>query len=142
MNLSYKEKTLIASIITTIIFFGSYLYIGFKNLTDWSTQFGELFALVILFIVFEIIIQSALKLGSKLSIEDERDKLIELTSYKYSYWTLTAAIWFVIFQLLLNTPFSVFFNTSQGLFYTLLLFVILAELISFISQLYLSLKGK
>ena len=142
MNLSYKEKTLIASIITTIIFFGSYLYIGFKNLTDWSTQFGELFALVILFIVFEIIIQSALKLGSKLSIEDERDKLIELTSYKYSYWTLTAAIWFVIFQLLLNTPFTKFFNTSQGLFYTLLLFVILAELISFISQLYLSLKGK
>lgn len=142
MNLSYKEKTLIASIITTIIFFGSYLYIGFKNLPDWSTQFGELFALVILFIVFEIIIQSALKLGSKLSIEDERDKLIELTSYKYSYWTLTAAIWFVIFQLLLNTPFTKFFNTSQGLFYTLLLFVILAELISFISQLYLSLKGK
>lgn len=142
MNLSYKEKTLIASIITTIIFFGSYLYIGFKNLTNWSTQFGELFALVILFIVFEIIIQSTLKLGGKLSIEDERDKLIELTSYKYSYWTLTAAIWFVIFQLLLNTPFSIFFNTPQGLFYALLLFVILAELISFISQLYLSLKGK
>ena len=142
MNLSYKEKTLITSIITTIIFFGSYLYIGFKNLTNWSTKFGELFALIILFIVFEIIIKSALKLGDKLSIEDERDKLIELTSYKHSYWTLTAAIWFVIFQLLLNTPFSIFFNTSQGLFYTLLLFVILAELISFISQLYLSLKGK
>jgi len=83
-----------------------------------------------------------LKLGDKLSIEDERDKLIELTSYKYSYWTLTAAIWFVIFQLLLNTPFSKFFNAPQGLFYALLLFVILAELISFISQLYLSLKGK
>ena len=49
MNLSYKEKTLIASIITTIIFFGSYLYIGFKNLTNWSTKFGELFALIILF---------------------------------------------------------------------------------------------
>ena len=142
MNLSYKEKTLIASIITTIIFFGSYLYIGFKNLTNWSTKFGELFALVILFIVFEIIIQSALKLGDKLSIKDERDKLIELTSYKYSYWTLTAAIWFVIFQLLLNTPFSKFFITPQGLFYALLLFVILSELISFISQLYLSLKGK
>ena len=142
MNLSYKEKTLIASIITTIIFFGSYLYIGFKNLTNWSTKFDELFALVILFIVFEIIIQSALKLGDKLSIKDERDKLIELTSYKYSYWTLTAAIWFVIFQLLLNTPFSKFFNTPQGLFYSLVLFVILAELISFISQLYLSLKGK
>jgi hypothetical protein len=142
MNLSYKEKTLIASIITTIIFFGSYLYIGFKNLTNWSTKFGQLFALIILFIVFEIIIKSALKLGDKLSIEDERDKLIELTSYKYSYWTLTAAIWFVIFQLLLNTPFSKFFNTPQGLFYSLVLFVILAELISFISQLYLSLKGK
>ena len=142
MNLSYKEKTLIASIITTIIFFGSYLYIGFKNLTNWSTKFGELFVLIILFIVFEIIIKSALKLGDKLSIEDERDKLIELTSYKYSYWTLTAAIWFVIFQLLLNTPFSKFFNTPQGLFYSLVLFVILAELISFISQLYLSLKGK
>ena len=142
MNLSYKEKILIASIITTIIFFGSYLYIGFKNLTNWSTKFGELFALIILFIVFEIIIKSALKLGDKLSIEDERDKLIELTSYKYSYWTLTAAIWFVIFQLLLNTPFSKFFNTPQGLFYSLVLFVILAELISFISQLYLSLKGK
>jgi len=142
MNLSYKEKILIASIITTIIFFGSYLYIGFKNLTNWSTKFGELFALIILFIVFEIIIKSALKLGDKLSIEDERDKLIELTSYKYSYWALTAAIWFVIFQLLLNTPFSKFFNTPQGLFYSLVLFVILAELISFISQLYLSLKGK
>jgi len=142
MNFSYKEKTLIASVITTVIFFGSYLYIGFKNLNSWPTQFGELLALVVLFIVFEIIIKSVLKLGSKSSIEDERDKLIEITSYKYSYWALSATIWFVIFQLLLNTPFSKSFNTPQGLFYSLLLFVILAELISYIAQLYHSLKGK
>jgi len=142
MNFSYKEKTLIASIITTVIFFGSYLYIGFINLNSWPTQFGELLALVVLFIVFEIIIKSVLKLGSKSSIEDERDKLIEITSYKYSYWALSATIWFVIFQLLLNTPFSKSFNTPQGLFYSLLLFVILAELISYIAQLYHSLKGK
>ncbi len=142
MNFSYKEKTLIASIITTVIFFGSYLYIGFKNLNSWPTQFGELLALVVLFIVFEIIIKSVLKLGSKSSIEDERDKLIEITSYKYSYWALSATIWFVIFQLLFNTPFSKSFNTPQGLFYSLLLFVILAELISYIAQLYHSLKGK
>jgi len=142
MNFSYKEKTLIASIITTVIFFGSYLYIGFKNLNSWPTQFGELLALVVLFIVFEIIIKSVLKLESKSSIEDERDKLIEITSYKYSYWALSATIWFVIFQLLLNTPFSKSFNTPQGLFYSLLLFVILAELISYIAQLYHSLKGK
>ena len=142
MNFSYKEKTLIASIITTVIFFGSYLYIGFKNLNSWTPQFGELLALVVLFIVFEIIIKSVLKLGSKSSIEDERDKLIEITSYKYSYWALSATIWFVIFQLLLNTPFSKSFNTPQGLFYSLLLFVILAELISYIAQLYHSLKGK
>ena len=68
--------------------------------------------------------------------------LIEITSYKYSYWALSATIWFVIFQLLLNTPFSKSFNTPQGLFYSLLLFVILAELISYIAQLYHSLKGK
>ena len=142
MNFSYKEKTLIASIITTVIFFGSYLYIGFINLNSWPTQFGELLALVVLFIVFEIIIKSVLKLGSKSSIEDERDKLIEITSYKYSYWALSDTIWFVIFQLLLNTPFSKSFNTPQGLFYSLLLFVILAELISYIAQLYHSLKGK
>ena len=142
MNFSYKEKTLIASIITTVIFFGSYLYIGFINLNSWPSHFGELLALVVLFIVFEIIIKSVLKLESKSSIEDERDKLIEITSYKYSYWALSATIWFVIFQLLLNTPFSKSFNTPQGLFYSLLLFVILAELISYIAQLYHSLKGK
>ena len=145
MNMSYKEKSLIASLGVTLLLFGWYLYGAFSNLSlnPEPPGFIEIIILIVWVVVLESIIQSVLAIKNKSQLEDERDKLIEKISYRYSYGFLCVCIWFLMVQILLDTRFDHLpvLTTPNGMFHLLLLFFVLAEVTNFVAQLYYYRKG-
>ena len=145
MDFSYKEKGLIASLGVTLLIFGWYLYGAFSNLllNPEPPGFGEIITLIVLIAVLEIIIQGILASKNKSQLEDERDKLIEKISYRYGYWFLSACIWFLMVQILIDARFDHLpvLTTPNGMFHLLLLFFVLAEVTNFVAQLYHHRKG-
>ncbi len=121
MDISYKEKGLIASLGVTLLIFGWYLYGAFSNLSlnPEPPGFIEIIILIILVVVLESIIHSFVALKNKSQLEDERDKLIEKISYRYSYWFLSACIWFLMVQILLDARFDnhLMLTTPYGMFH-------------------------
>ena len=145
MDMSYKEKSLLASLGATLLVFGWYFYQVFSNQMfniGHEFTFNDIFKPIILFVVLEIIIQSFLAGKNK---EDERDALIELTSYRNSYWVLSGGVWFLLIQLLYVGSggwYDILENSSTAFIsHLLLLFVVLAEVTNFITQLYHYRKG-
>ena len=145
MDFSYKEKGLIASLGVTLLIFGWYLYGAFSNLSLKAEPpgFGEIITLIVLIAVLEIIIQGILASKNKSQLEDERDKLIEKISYRYGYWFLSAGIWFLMVQILLDAWLDHLpvLTTPNAMFHLLLLFFVLAEFTNFVAQLYHHRKG-
>ncbi len=80
---------------------------------------------------------------NKSQLEDERDKLIEKTSSRYSYGFLVVCIWVSMVQILLDARFDnhLMLTTPYGMFHFLLLFFVLSEVIRFGTQLYYYQKG-
>jgi hypothetical protein len=145
MDFSYKEKGLIASLGVTLLIFGWYLYGALSNLSlnPEPPRLGAIIILIVLVIISEGIIQSFVALKNKSPLEDERDKLIERISYRYSYGFLSVCIWFLMVQILLDTWFDnhLILTTPYGMFHFLLLFFVLSEVIRFGTQLYYYRKG-
>ena len=145
MDMSYKEKSLLASLGATLLLFGWYLYGAFSILllNPELPGFIEFIILIVGFIILEAIIQSFLAIKNKSQLEDERDKLIEKTSSRYSYGFLVVCIWVSMIQILLDARFDnhLMLTTPYGMFHFLLLFFVLAEVIRFGTQLYYYQKG-
>ncbi|MDG1782802.1 MAG: hypothetical protein P8H52_04340 [Porticoccaceae bacterium] len=145
MDMSYKEKSLLASLGATLLLFGWYLYGAFSilPLNPELPGFIEFIVLVVGFIILEAIIQSFLAIKNKSQLEDERDKLIEKTSSRYSYGFLVVCIWVSMVQILLDARFDnhLVLTTPYGMFHFLLLFFVLSEVIRFGTQLYHYRKG-
>ena len=145
MDFSYKEKGFMASLGVTLLIFGWYLYGAFSNLSlnPELPGFGEIIILIVWVAVLESIIQGFLASKNKSQLEDERDKLIEKVSYRYGYYFLSACIWFLMAQILLDTWFDnhLMLTTPYGMFHFLLLFFVLAEVTNFVVQLYYYRKG-
>ena len=145
MDFSYKEKSLIASLGVTLLIFGWYLYGAFSNLSSNPELpgFVEIIILIVWVAVLESIIQGFLALKNKSQLEDERDKLIKKISYRYGYWFLSACIWFLMVQILLDARFNnhLILTTPYGMFHLLLLSFVLAEVTNFVAQLYYYRKG-
>ncbi len=145
MDISYKEKGLIASLGVTLLIFGWYLYGAFSHLSlnPEPPGFIEIIILIVWVAVLEIIIQGILASKNKSQLEDERDKLIEKISYRYGYWFLSAGIWFLMVQILLDAWLDHLpvLTTPNAMFHLLLLFFVLAEFTNFVAQLYHHRKG-
>lgn len=145
MDMSYKEKSLLASLGATLLLFGWYLYGAFSilPLNPELPGFIEFIILIVGFIILEAIIQSFLAIKNKSQLEDERDKLIEKTSSRYSYGFLVVCIWVSMIQILLDARFDnhLVLTTPYGMFHFLLLFFVLSEVIRFGTQLYHYRKG-
>ena len=143
--MSYKEKSLLASLGATLLLFGWYLYGSFSSLplNPELPGFIEFIVLIVGFIILEAIIQSFLAIKNKSQLEDERDKLIEKTSSRYSYGFLVVCIWVSMVQILLDARFDnhLVLTTPYGMFHFLLLFFVLSEVIRFGTQLYHYRKG-
>jgi len=145
MDLSYKEKALIASLGVTVLIFGWYLYRAFSTLSLNPDVPGlvEIIILIVWVVAFEASIQGFLALRNKSQLEDERDELIEKTSYRYSYWFLCGCLCLLMGQILLADwlGYAAVLLTPNGMFHVLLLFFVLAEVLNLIVQLYYQRRG-
>jgi len=145
MDLSYKEKALIASLGVIVLIFGWYLVGAFSTLSLNPDVPGlvEIIILIVWVAAFEASIQGFLVLRNKSQLEDERDKLIEKMSYRYSYWFLCGCLCLLMGQILHADwlDYAAVLLTPNGIFHVLLLFFVLAEVLNLIVQLYYQRRG-
>lgn len=110
MNISFKEKSIWASLIITIIVFGYYFVrvvsIFKEPVPDTSTLIGVFITMVVLMIIIQIVSQITLAIAFKKEANegfDERDKLISLKATRISYWILILGVVNTILYLVLGT---------------------------------------
>jgi len=99
MNISFKEKSILTSLIITILIFGYYFIYIFRAMNDPNPNESELigffFRMVVLMIIIEIASHITLAIAFKKEANegyDERDKIIELKAIKISYWILILGV--------------------------------------------------
>lgn len=135
MNMSFQEKSIWISLVSTILIFGYYFTQAisvFKNPDVHKTNLIGLFVGVIfLVVIIQIISQSILALVNRKEAEkgeDERDHLIKLKATRMSYFILVFGVWVTgISMLILPSPL-VMANI-------IMFFFILSEIAGFTSQL-------
>ncbi|MFZ0301936.1 MAG: hypothetical protein WAL75_04595 [Terracidiphilus sp.] len=118
-GLSYREKTLYASLVAEILVYGPYFFLHQKN------SVNKVAGMIIAIIVLQVILQLIIAAFSRNRMTDERDRLIELRGYRAGYLVVAslmviglAMLWFhtAMGQLHLDNPkiglhfLSVFFG--------------------------------
>ncbi|HKR27546.1 MAG TPA: hypothetical protein VJS11_08825 [Acidobacteriaceae bacterium] len=95
ISLSYREKSLYASLVVEVVVYGSYFFLHRQN--SVNTVAGMIFAIIVL----QIVLQSIIAGVTRHRITDERDRLIELRGYRAGYLTFAtlmavglALLWF------------------------------------------------
>ena len=155
MNFSYKEKSLITSLVVTLLIFGWYFFGVFSNITETPSEqfdFNDVIRVIILIAILEGIIKWFFSKKDEADLVDERDKLIDTKSYRNSYWTLCIGAWFILMQLLFEASgiWSIsdhlslqhlIFSSPTYIAHLLLLFFVLSEVIHFSTQLFYYRKG-
>ena len=146
MDYSFKQKSVTASLVVTVLIFGWYFYHVFSNLTltlNEQLNASDLIMVIILITVLQVIIQSFIAIRNRNEREDERDKLIEIVSRRNGYWTLCIGVWFLLVHLVIegsgtwfNFYHNLIFTSPTYLAHLLLLFFVLAEVTNFVTQVY------
>ena len=141
MNLTFHEKSLWASLISTILIFGFYFSQAYMVLSDplisENKLGGLLIGVTILIILTQIILQASLAIfdykdaGRK---SDERERLIDLKAGRIAHYILVLGVWITIL--------SIYFQPSSiTLINILLFFFIVSELVGYVIQLHQFRKG-
>ena len=157
MDLSIKEKCIIATLVLTLYFFGNYFmnsFSAYRSNPEITINLSALIRVVILVFILEIIIHSFFASQKKAEVEDERDKLIEKVSYKNGYWVMSVGMWFLIGPIFVAGAFDPQqhgitdwvngfsnFLTPYILGNVLLFIFIVSEVTVFISQLFYYRRG-
>jgi hypothetical protein len=94
-TLSYREKSLYASLAAELLVYGPYFFLHRQN------SINKVVGMIIGIIVLQIILQSVIAAVTRNRVTDERDRLIELRGYRAGYLTLAslmvaglAMLWF------------------------------------------------
>jgi hypothetical protein len=94
-SLSYREKSLYASLVVELLVYGPYFFLHRQN------SVNKVAGMIIAIIVLQIILQSIIAALTRNRITDERDRLIELRGYRAGYLTFAslmvlglAMLWF------------------------------------------------
>jgi EamA domain-containing membrane protein RarD len=95
MALSYREKSLYASLVAEILVYGPYFFLHRQN------SVNKVVGMIAAIIVLQIILQAIIAAFSRNRMTDERDRLIELRGYRAGYLTIVtlmvaglALLWF------------------------------------------------
>ena len=83
-SLSYREKSLYASLLAELIVYGPYFFLHRQN------SLSKVVGMIVAIIVLQIIVQSVIAALSRNRMTDERDRLIELRGYRAGYLTLVS----------------------------------------------------
>lgn len=81
-SLSYREKSLYASLAAELVVYGPYFFLHRQN------SVNKVAGMIIAIIMLQIILQSVISVLSRNRLRDERDRLIELRGYRAGYLTL------------------------------------------------------
>ncbi len=141
MQLTFQEKSLWASLASTLLIFGIYFYKAFSILGDPQLEHNSVIGLfvgvVILITLVQIVLQTTLAIYSRKDLErklDEREKLIGLKASQISHYVLGLGVWVTIL--------SYYFNPSGiMLVHTILFFFIVSEIVGYAFQLILYRRG-
>jgi hypothetical protein len=83
-SLSYREKTLYASLAAEIVVYGPYFFLHQQN------SVNNVAGMIVSIIVLQIILQSVIAAVTRNRVTDERDRLIELRGYRAGYLALVS----------------------------------------------------
>lgn len=83
-GLSYREKTLYASLAAEVLVYGPYFFLHQQN------SVNKVAGMIVAIIVLQIILQSVIAAFSRNRVTDERDRLIELRGYRAGYLVLAS----------------------------------------------------
>jgi hypothetical protein len=84
ISLSYREKSLYASLAAELLVYGPYFFLHRQN------SINKVAGMIIAIIVLQIILQSVIAALTRNRVTDERDRLIELRGYRAGYLTLAS----------------------------------------------------
>ena len=146
--MSTKEKSLLASLIITLLVFGNFFIDTLKAVLAGEPMANvgtSLVAAVISVIILEIIVQSLLASLRASQKDDERDRLIERMSFRNGYICVSVGIWIWIAQTTIPTwwtdlPSSPYMTGALVPVLLLLLFVI-AEVTVTVTRLFYYRRG-
>jgi hypothetical protein len=96
-SLSYREKSLYASLIAELIVYGPYF------IHHHQQPLNTIAGLIVGIIVLQIIAQSVIAAVTRNRVTDERDRLIELRGYRAGYITLASLMVFGLGMLWFHT---------------------------------------
>ena len=145
--MSFKEKSILGSLIITTGLFGYYFIVAFKVFMAGTSGAIEdlpliLIAVVIAVVVVEIAYHALISVISRPESEDERDRLIDAKATRIAYFVLVAGCLFAIG----HTTLSVYVDDAVAsnplsTANLVLLAFILAEVVGFAAQLWFYRRG-
>lgn len=83
-SLSYREKTLYASLVAELIVYGPYFFLHQQN------SVNKVAGMIVSIIVLQIVLQAIIAALTRNRVTDERDRLIELRGYRAGYLVLAS----------------------------------------------------
>lgn len=83
-SLSYREKSLYASLAAEFLVYGPYFFLHHQN------SVNKVAGMIIAIIVLQTILQLTIAIFTRNRVTDERDRLIELRGYRAGYLTITS----------------------------------------------------
>ncbi len=83
-SLSYREKTLYASLAAELLVYGPYFFLHQQN------SVNKVAGMIVAIIVLQIILQLVIAAFSRNRVTDERDRLIELRGYRAGYLVIAS----------------------------------------------------
>ena len=134
-KMSFQEKSIWISLGLTLLIFGSYFSTAFTVFQDPevsnSTLTGLFIGAIILVVIIQIVLQSALAIAHRKEAgigNDERDNLIELKATRISHFILVFGVW--------ATGLAMFLLLSPVVMANIIMFFfILSEIVSYCMRL-------
>jgi hypothetical protein len=83
-SLSYREKSLYASLAAELFVYGPYFFLHQQN------SVNKVAGMIIAIIVLQMILQSVIAVLTRNRVTDERDRLVELRGYRAGYLMITS----------------------------------------------------
>jgi hypothetical protein len=144
MDLSYQEKSIWGSLLAMVVVYGYYFAAVLRDAGQPEFDGGSLGRLVfavIAIVVIEVVYHIVLALETKPDPKDERDILIECKAYRNAYFLLAAGAFLVIgcvimANLVRDTAPTRIMLTPFITVNLVLLAMVLAELVKFLTQLF------
>jgi hypothetical protein len=138
MEMSFREKSAWISVVLILLVFGPYFWLVGQSFAGGThVHGGTQFALILLFVVLEIVVHIAVAIQSPRDAEapiDEREDLIDLRATRMAFYVLFGGALMSIFTL--HFPVNVW-TLSQLVLFS----IVIAELVKFASQIVFYRRG-